>query len=109
MKVVWKTNGGLLMEIVESMPEPKPHKNTVATILKGLVEKGYIRVENLGRIHRYHPAVGIDEYSKYSLSNLAKGYFDNSYRNVVSFLVEKNGLSIEDLEMLLQQLKKDKA
>ena len=34
-----------------------------------------------------------------------KNYFDGSYRNVVSFLVEKNEMSVEDLEMFLQELK----
>ena len=37
MMVLWQLGSGLLMEIVEAMPEPQPHKNTVATILKILV------------------------------------------------------------------------
>ena len=108
MKVLWKKGDGLLMEIVERMPSPQPHKNTVATILKILVEKGFIKVENVGRIHRYHPAVTMDEYSKVTLSNVAKGYFEGSFSNIVSFLVEKKKLSVGDLEILLQELKKDK-
>jgi BlaI family penicillinase repressor len=108
MKVVWKLGMGLLMEIVENMPEPKPHKNTVATILKTLVEKGFIKVETLGRIHRYHPLVSRDTYSGNSLSNVAKGYFGGSFAKVVSFLVEEDKLSVKELELLLQQLKKNK-
>jgi BlaI family transcriptional regulator, penicillinase repressor len=108
MKVVWKMGSGLLMEIVEHMPEPIPHKNTVATILKTLVEKGFIRIENIGRIHRYHPQVSKDNYSRDSLATLAKGYFDGSFTNVVSFLVDEKKLSVKELELLLQQLKKEK-
>ena len=108
MKVIWKIENGLLMEIVEKMPAPQPHKNTVATILKTLVDKGFVRVENIGRIHRYHPLVSMDEYSKSTLTNVAKGYFAGSFSNVVSFLVEENKLSVEDLELLLKQLKKTK-
>jgi predicted transcriptional regulator len=108
MKVVWHLGSGLLMEIVESMPEPAPHKNTVATILKTLVEKGFVRIENIGRIHRYHPQISKEAYSRDTLSSVAKGYFEGSYTNVVSFLVDENKLSVKDLELLLQKIKKSK-
>jgi BlaI family penicillinase repressor len=104
MKVLWKLESGLLMEIVDNMPAPQPHKNTVATILKTLVDKEFVRIENIGRIHRYHPAVTKDQYSKNTLTNVAKGYFEGSFSNVVSFLVDENKLSVKDLELLLKQL-----
>ena len=106
MKVLWELKSGLLMEVVENMPTPQPHKNTIATILKTLVEKEFVTAENIGRIHRYHPAVSKDTYSKSTLTSVAKGYFDGSFTNVVSFLVDENKLSVQDLELLLKQLKK---
>jgi BlaI family penicillinase repressor len=108
MKVLWKLGNGLLMEIVDSMPSPQPHKNTVATILKTLVDKDFVEIENVGRIHRYHPAISKEEYSKSTLTNVAKGYFEGSFSNVVSFLVDEKQLSVKDLELLLNQLKKPK-
>jgi BlaI family transcriptional regulator, penicillinase repressor len=109
MKVLWKIGGGLLMEVVENMPEPQPHKNTVATILKTLTEKEFVRVENIKRIHKYHPIVSKGAYSKTWLTNMAKGYFEGSFSNVVSFMVDENKLSVEDLELLLKQLKNKKS
>jgi BlaI family transcriptional regulator, penicillinase repressor len=108
MKVLWQLESGLLMEIVEAMPRPQPHKNTVATILKTMVDKQIVRIENIGRIHRYHPAFTRDDYSKDTLTNVAKGYFEGSFSNVVSFLVDEKKLSVKELELLLQQLKKNK-
>ena len=108
MQVLWKMGSGLLMEVVENMPRPQPHKNTVATILKTLVDKGFVRIEDMGRIFRYHPLVSKDEYSKSALIKLAGGYFSGSFSNVVSFLVEEEKLSVSDLELLLKQLKKNK-
>ncbi len=108
MKVLWKLGSGLLMEIVDNMPVPQPHKNTVATILKTLVDKGFINIENIGRIHRYHPTVSKDDYSKDTLTNVATGYFEGSFSNVVSFLVDEDKLSVKELELLLQQLKTNK-
>ncbi|MEO8583024.1 MAG: BlaI/MecI/CopY family transcriptional regulator [Flavitalea sp.] len=106
MKVLWKKQTGLLMEIVELMPAPKPHKNTVATILKILVEKGFVDIENLGRVHRYFPIVSKEEYSNAALSGMAQGYFNGSYTDIVSFLVDEKKLSIKELELLLKELKK---
>ena len=106
MKVLWKLESGLLMEIVENMPSPQPHKNTVATILKTLVDKEFVRIEPLGRIHRYHPLLTKEDYSKSTLTSVAKGYFEGSFSNVVSFLVDEKKLSVKDLELLLKQLKK---
>lgn len=106
MKVLWNMGSGLLMEIVEQMPDPQPHKNTVATILKVLVEKEFVTIEQLGRIHRYHPAVSKEEYSGGALTSMARGYFNGSYSNIVSFLVDEKKLSVSDLELLVKQLKK---
>jgi len=108
MKVLWRMGNGLLMEIVDSMPSPQPHKNTVATILKTLVDKGFVKIENIGRIHRYHPALTKEEYSKSTLEGVAKGYFEGSFPDVVSFLVDEKKLTVKELEVLLQQLKKNK-
>lgn len=106
MMTLWQLGSGLLMEIVDAMPAPQPHKNTVATILKILVEKEFVSVENLGRIHRYHPVVSKEAYSKATLTGVAKGYFNGSFSNIVSFLVDEKKLSVQDLELLLKQLKK---
>jgi len=108
MKVLWRLESGLLMEIVENMPAPKPHKNTVATILKTLVEKKFVTIEIIGRIHKYYPSVTQKNYSSTTLTNVAKGYFEGSFRNVVSFLVDEDKLSVKDLELLLKSLKKEK-
>jgi predicted transcriptional regulator len=108
MKVLWKLGNGMLMEIAENMPSPQPHKNTVATILKTLVDKGFVEIENVGRHHRYHPSVSKDQYSTDTLTKVTKGYFEGSFSNVVSFLVDEEKLSVKELELLLQQLKKRK-
>lgn len=106
MKVLWKLESGLLMEVVEHMPKPQPHKNTVATILKTLVDKEFVSIEQVGRIHRYHPSISKQTYSQGTLANVAKGYFGGSYSSIVSFLVDEKKLSVQDLELLLKQLKK---
>ena|SRR5580765_4316839 len=106
MQVLWKIETGFLKDIVEKMPEPKPHSNTVATILKILVEKKFVSTETFGRMNRYAPLITKPEYSKNTMSSLVKGYFGGSYSKAVSFLVDEKKLSLQDLELLLQQLRK---
>jgi hypothetical protein len=39
---------------------------------------------------------------------LVQGYFDGSVNNVLSFLIKEKEINVKDLELLLQQLKKQK-
>jgi len=106
MQVLWKLEKAFLREIVEAMPNPKPHQNTVATLLKILAEKEFVAMTVLGRHHEYYPLVSKEEYSKRTMKQIMKGYFEGSFSNVVSFMVKENNISIEELESLLQQIKK---
>ena len=106
MQILWKLDKAFLREIVEAMPNPKPHQNTVATLLKILVEQEFVGLTVISRHHQYYPLVSKDEYSKRSMKQLVKGYFEGSFSNVVSFMVRENNLSVEELETLLQQIKK---
>jgi predicted transcriptional regulator len=106
MQTIWNLDKAFLRDILEYLPEPKPHQNTVATILKILVEKEFVGVNVFGRMHQYYPLVSKEAYSKSTMKNLVKGYFEGSFTNAVSFMVKENNLSVEDLELLLSQLKK---
>ncbi|HEY9364108.1 MAG TPA: BlaI/MecI/CopY family transcriptional regulator [Chitinophagaceae bacterium] len=106
MQVLWKIEKGFIRDILDALPNPKPHQNTVATIVKILVEKEFIGVEVFGRNHEYFPLIRKDEYSKKTIKQMMKGYFEGSFSNVVSFMVKENNISIEELENLLQQIKK---
>ena len=75
-------------------------------ILKILVEKEFVNITVLGRQHLYTPLIGKDEYSKRTMKQIVKGYFEGSFSNVVSFMVKENNISIEELESLLAQIKK---
>ena len=105
MKVLWQQEQAFLKDVVEAMPAPTPHSNTVATILKILMEKGFVKAEAIGRNNLYKPTIRKDAYSKQSLGQVVNNYFDGSYPSAVSFLVDQKKLSIHDLELLLQQLK----
>ncbi|HEU4902982.1 MAG TPA: BlaI/MecI/CopY family transcriptional regulator [Flavisolibacter sp.] len=108
MQVVWKIKEGFIRDIVEAFPSPKPHQNTISTLLKILVEKEFVGIKLFGRQHQYYPLVSKESYSKSSIKNLVKGYFGGSFSEAVSFMVKENSLSVEELESLLTHLKKGK-
>ncbi len=106
MQVIWNLDKAFLREILDEIPEPKPHQNTVATILKILVEKDFVGIRVFGRMHQYYPLVSKEDYSGSTLKNMVKSYFEGSFPNAVSFMVREKNLSVEELELLLNQLKK---
>ncbi|HUC81469.1 MAG TPA: BlaI/MecI/CopY family transcriptional regulator [Flavisolibacter sp.] len=108
MQAVWKLKEGFIRDILDAMPAPKPHQNTVATILKILVEKEFVGINVFGRQHQYYPLISKESYSKSSIKTLVKGYFGGSFSEAVSFMVKENSLSVEELETLLAQIKKGK-
>lgn len=108
MLVLWQLKQGFLKDIMDQMPEPKPHSNTIATILKILIEKGFVDYEVQGRNNLYKPRMGKTEYGKKSINQLVKGYFEGSAAKLVSQFVNDNKLSREELEALLEQIKNAK-
>jgi BlaI family penicillinase repressor len=108
MQVLWKLGKGFLKDIIDSMPEPKPHSNTIATILKILVEKGFVDYTVHGRNNLYEPLISQAEYGKKSVNQLIKGYFDGSPARLVSQFITDQKLSEAELEQLLQQIQSAK-
>ncbi|NOU39456.1 MAG: BlaI/MecI/CopY family transcriptional regulator [Ferruginibacter sp.] len=106
MQVLWKLEKAFLREIIDAIPAPKPHSNTIATVIKILTEKEFIGITVFGRMHQYHALISKELYSKASIKTLVKGYFEGNFSNAVSFMVQENNLSITDLELLLKELKK---
>ena len=101
MQALWKLNKAFLRDLVEAMPVPKPHQNTVATLLKILVEKEFVGIHVLGRQHEYYPLMSKEEYSKRTMKQMVKGYFEGSFSNVVSFMVKENNISIDKFNLMV--------
>jgi len=108
MQILWKLGKGFLKEIIDATPDPKPHSNTVATILKILVEKGFVEYTVHGRNNLYEPLISQAEYGKKSVNQLIKGYFDGSPARLVSQFISDQKLSEAELEQLLQQIQSAK-
>jgi predicted transcriptional regulator len=109
MKILWKIKEGFVKDIVELYPNPKPHYNTISSLVRLLEEKGFIDHKAYGNTHQYFPTISKQEYRKSFIKDVVKDYFDNSYKQTVSLFIEEQNLSKEDLDELMRliQLKKE--
>lgn len=108
MQALWALGPSFVKDIIAVLPEPQPHYNTVSTLVKILVDKGFVDYKAFGKSHQYHALITKDEYSSRTVKNLVKGYFDGSFSNLVSFFVKEKDMSVNDLEHLLEEIRKSK-
>ncbi|MCX6246290.1 MAG: BlaI/MecI/CopY family transcriptional regulator [Bacteroidetes bacterium] len=106
MNFFWKENELFVKQILEFYPEPKPHYNTVSTMVRALEEKGFLGYRPFGNTYQYYPLVSKEEYNRKNLRNMVKKYFGNSYKRVISALIEEENLSLEELKELIREIEK---
>lgn len=106
MQILWKLEKAFVKEILASIEEDKPHYNTLSTIVRNLEEKGFVSHHAYGNTHQYYPIISKEEYSKVFLSATLDNYFDNSYKNMVSFFVKEEKITVEELREILSLIEK---
>jgi len=108
MTIVWRLQKAFAKEIREALPNPKPHINTVATMLRRLSDKGFLRYEDFGATYRYTAAVSQQEYQKKVIKPLLKGLFGNSIKNAVAFFAQEEEISPDELREIIKMIEKKK-
>jgi predicted transcriptional regulator len=96
-------------DIIEKMDDPKPAYNTVSTIIRILETKGFVDHKAYGKTHEYYPLISKENYTKFYLNNMIRGYFNGSFKNLVSFFAKENKLGAKEVEKLFEELKKGKS
>ena len=112
MQIIWKLGPCTVSDIREVIAKEeaikKPPHSTVSTIVRILEEKGFIDHKAYGRTYEYFPIVSKEEYSSRTLKKFVADYFDGSMQDLVSFLVKKEDLNVDQLNALLDQLDQPK-
>lgn len=109
MQILWDLGEGLVKDILDKFEEPKPARNTVSTVVRILEKKGFVWHKDYGKVFVYYPLVLKKEYSGKQLFGLMNNYFNNSFPAMASFFARENDLTIKDLELLLEETKKELA
>ena len=98
MQILWTLEKGMVHDLLEKFPEPKPAYNTVSTIVRILEQKGFVGHKAYGRTHEYFPVISKKEYTKSSFRGFMTNYFGNSYKSLASFFATEEKLTIRELE-----------
>ena len=106
MDYLWENGPSFVKDIRTSLGSPEPHYNTVSTLVRNLEQKGYVGHEDFGNTYRYFALVSKEDYVRRNLKRNVKKYFSDSYKSLVSSLVESEELSLEEIEELIQLAKK---
>lgn len=107
MKMLWEHGPLFVRELVELYDEPRPHFNTVSTLVRLLEQKGHVSHEVIGGNHRFFAVTPREEIRDRRVGEVIKDYFSNSYLKMVSALVKEEKISADDLRELLDMVEQN--
>ena len=107
MQILWDLGEGLVKDVRERFPDPKPVRNTVSTVIRILERKGFVGHKTYGNVYVYYPVVSKELYSKNQLLGLMENYFNNSFPAMVSFFAKETDLTIGELDKVLEDLRNE--
>ena len=105
MKILWKLEKAFVKDIIEQYNDPKPHYNTISSLVRLLQDKGIVGYKQYGNTYQYFPLISKEEYRSSFMKQVVSDYFDNSYKSAVAFFVKEKGLSAKELEELVKMIK----
>ena len=104
MQIVWKLGKGFIKDFLDLYPEPKPPYTTLASIIKKLETKGFVKSVKYRTIYEFRPAISEKEYAKKCMSHFVRDYFRNSYKELVASFVKQKKLSPDELRSILETI-----
>jgi predicted transcriptional regulator len=108
MQILWQKGKGLVHDILDSMPEPRPAYNTVSTIVRILEKKGFVGHTAYGKTHEYYPLIGREEYTEGYMTGVLGNFFDSSLVQMVSFFAQRENVSTEEFDQIIGMLERAK-
>ena len=108
MQVLWLLKKAFVKEIVTELSEPKPHYNTISTVIRKMEDKGFVKHLTFGNTHQYYPVITKEKYRKGFMQKTVNNYFEDSYKNVVSFFAKEEKISVEELKEIIKLIEKKK-
>ncbi len=108
MRLFWDKGAMFVRELQALYADPKPHFNTLSTMVRTLESNGFVAHTAYGNSYQYYPIVSQEDYKKSTLSGIISNYFGNSYLSAVSTLVKEEKISVEELKELIEQIENGK-
>ncbi|WDF69530.1 BlaI/MecI/CopY family transcriptional regulator [Sphingobacterium oryzagri] len=109
MLSIWQLNGGFVKEVLDNLKGEKPPYTTLASTIKNLEKKSYVKAVKYANAKRYEPLISEAEYKGKFMNNFVGDYFKSSYKEMVSFFVKEEKLSTEELAEIMDMIKHNKS
>ena len=106
MRVFWKVERGIVRDILDQLPKPKPPYTTLASTIKSLEKKGYLGHKTYGKTHEYFVLLKESDYKKKKFNKIIMDFFEGSVENVLSCLVTEKKLTSKELEEVNRLIEK---
>ncbi|MEJ8544505.1 BlaI/MecI/CopY family transcriptional regulator [Brevibacillus borstelensis] len=101
MKAIWKVSAPVTVAQLLDMFESKGWKtSTMSTILKRLIEKGFLTKSMSGNVNYYEPVLNWKEYQKYENKTFLGRLYNGEVKNFFAALVDDDELSQDDITEL---------
>ncbi len=104
---IWQLKECAIKDVVEKLDEPKPPYTTVASIFNNLEQKGYLTKRRFGNVKVFKPLITESAYKRHFLSGIVESYFDNSYKELVSFFAKEQKITTEELGEIIRLIEKN--
>jgi predicted transcriptional regulator len=102
MLIIWRLEKGFVKDILEQYPEPRPPYTTLASTVKNLERKGYVKSRRYGNTYEYAPMIGERDYKKQFMSGFVKDFFCDSYSELVTFFAREQHISADELKEIIR-------
>ena len=99
MQLLWDHGPSVVNEVKDKLHDQLAY-TTVLTILRTLEQKGYVKHEEEGRVHRYFAAVKEDAARKSALQHLTGKLFKGSTELLFTHLVADKRLSKDQIQRM---------
>lgn len=107
MIIFWKLKNAFVKDVIAEIPDdPKPPYNTISSVARILASKGYLKFKAYGKTHEYYPAISQTKYRKLKFKKMLSGYFADSPASLLSFMVNEEKLSPEEIEKMKEIINK---
>lgn len=106
MKLLWKLDRAFIRDLLNEFPEPRPAPTTIITLLKRMIDKGFVSYRQCGNSREYRPLVKKSEYFSDHLQGIIKDFFNNSNAQFASFFTNETDMSPEELKELRDMVDK---
>jgi BlaI family transcriptional regulator, penicillinase repressor len=100
MKLLWKLDRAFIRDILNEFPEPKPASTTVLTLLKRMIDKGFVSYKLFGNSREYYPLIKKADYFSEHFNTLLKDFFNNSTAQFASFFTNEVDMNQDELKEL---------